>query len=1210
MRLKTLAGIILTVFVVTSALMAQRSTAVGVSSTVKANRDYGQLPVTFEANRGQMPGQVKFQSQGKGYTAFLTTGGMVLTLHPSSVAATSNNTQQQAGTTLKFRLLGANANPAVIGEEPQPGKVNYFIGNDPSQWHTNVPTYAKVRYKSVYPGVDLIYYGNHQQLEYDFAVSAGADPQRIQFEIQGASNTSLDADGNLILATTSGKLLFKSPIVYQESGRQRVPVKGGYVIKDASHIGFQLEHYDASKSLVIDPVLLYSTYLGGSGTEQPTGIAVDGSGSVYITGYTNSPNFPLTDLDPLQTGTNHIFVAKLDPDGSNLIYADYIGGNNEDYGMALALDSENNVYLTGGTSSSNFPVVTAYQGQQPGPYSGFLTKVSADGSTLLYSTYIGGNTFDQSVSIGLDNLGEAVIAGYTLSQNFPVANAYQSTASPNQGGVYGVYGFLTKFSADGSSLVYSTYLGGSTDVAQGCTSCWLAPYSTIAALTLDANGNAFVTGSTNTNNFPTTPGAYLATNSTQQASTIGFLTKFSAAGNLDYSSYFYGSSGNAVAISALAVDATGSAYITGSAESDGTFPITSTSICDPATYGFGCSYTFVTKFDPTGSTLLYSTFLGPNNYATPKAISLDSMDDAYVLTGTSSNLLQTTNPIESYTGTADVLLVEIDPTASTQLFSTYLGGSSIQAPSDMALDSTGNIYVVGWTNSVDFPTTQGAYQTGLGGGIDAFVAKIGAESGPSVVLNPQSLQYSALSVGSVSPAQTVVLRNMGSSALSIASITATGDFAETDNCGNNVSAASSCSLSITFAPTAGGARTGSIVVQDDAPGSPHVITLSGVGNGPSAVLSPATLTFTGVPIGQSSALQAVTLTNSGNASLSVGNIQVSGDYAQTNNCPSVLAASASCTINVVFTPTTSGTRTGSLAVNDSAGNSPQSVALSGVGNGPSAVLSPATLTFAGVPIGQSSAAQAVTLTNDGNASLSVSNFQVTGDYAQTNNCPSTLAPNASCTINVVFTPTASGTRTGLLTVNDSAPNSPQSVALSGSGSDFSLTTSTAQATIEAGATATYKFTVVSVGGSFSNAITLSCGSGLPANATCAFSPSQITPGASSVNSTLTITTAELSADETPRSADRQRPVLAACMQLQGFGLFGLVVAGRAKRSKRALILVVLAMLVLGMLLMTGCAGGTGIATQTTTQTAQTYTITVTGTSGTLQHSIPVTLTIQ
>ena len=1116
MRIKALACILITTLVGANLSAAQESgdAARIAPRSAKSGARYGELPLIFEANRGQAAGQVKFLSRGSGYTAFLTTGGMVLTLRPSRVVAPSKAANQRVSspkpatsTTLQFQLVGANKNPAVVGEDAQPGRINYFIGNDASQWHTNLPTYARVRYKNVYPGIDLLYYGNHQQLEYDFAVAPGADPRQIEFQIVGASQLALDGQGNLILKTSNGELHFKTPIVYQESNGQRAPVDGGYIMKNPTHVGFQVASYDPNKALVIDPVLEYSTYLGGSGTDQPSGIVVDGSGSVYIAGYTNSADFPLSTQGSAQISGNHVFVAKLDASGSNLVYATYIGGNSEDYGIALVLDKANNVYVAGSTESSNFPVVKPYQAQQPGPYSGFLSKVSADGSALLYSTYLGGNSFDQPTGVAIDGFGQAFVAGYTMSRNFPVANGYQTTVSANQGGIFGDYGFLTKFSSDGSSLVFSTYLAGNSNVVQDCGSpCWPAPYNAISAVAVDANGNAYVTGSTNTYNFPVTSGAYLATNSAPQDASVGFVSKFNGAGSLDYSTYFYGSSGNPVGIGPIAVDGSGSAYIAGSAVSDGTFPITSTGICDPGTTGFGCSYAFVAKFDPTGSTLMYSTFLGPNNYANPQAIVLDANNDAYVVASTSSTLLRTMNAIEPAAGGTDVLLVEIDPAATTQLFATYLGGGGNDLPSGLALGADGALYMAGTTNSADFPTMQGAFQTVLGGGTDAFVVKIGSASAAAVSLTPGSLQYASLPVGSTSQPQTVLLRNMGSSPLSISSITAGGDFAETDNCLSGVPAAGSCTISVTFTPTAAGSRSGSIVIQDDAAGSPHSITLSGIGSAASVTLSPATLTF-----------------------------------------PSV-------------------------------------------------------------SVGSSSASQTITLTNTGNSSLSISSVQVTGDFGQTNNCPATLTSGSSCTINIVFTPTSSGTRSGTLTVTDSAQTGSQTVSLTGSASvsDFAVSTSVDAVTVKAGNPATYSLTVSPVAGSFPNPVSLSC-SGLPSKATCTFSPATVTPGTKAASVTLTVNTSAAAADKSPAIPSPTRPATALMMQIQGFGVFGMLFARSKKRSKRIAIFVLLAVLVLGMLFMSGCAGGTGIASQ---GSGSVYTVTVTGTSGTLQHSLPLTLTIQ
>jgi len=1105
MRPKMLVGIIL---LMVSARVWSGAQAVTEVPTRARQADFGRLPLTFEMNAGQTSPEVSFLSRGSGYTAYLTAGSMVLSLRTGG-AAGMTNPSLTGRASVQLSLVDAASTPAVVGENAQPGKVNYFLGNDPTQWHTNVPTYGRVRYKNVYPGIDLVYYGSNYQLEYDFEIQPGADPRKIQLAIQGASQIRLDTNGDLVLQLANGQISLKCPVVYQQLNGQRVAIDGAYEVADATHIAFRVSNYDSTKPLIIDPVLSYATYLGGSGMDQPAGIAVDSSGNVYVAGYTDSVGFPATTFGAPASTVNHVYVAKLDPTGSTLIYADYIGGNNEDYAAALVLDNSNNVYVTGGTESSNFPVVSAYQTQQPGPYTGFLTKVSASGSALLYSTYLGGNAFDQPTSIAIDSLSEVHVAGYTMSQNFPESNAYQSTVLANQGGVYGIYGFLTKFSADGSSLVYSTYFAGNSVVAQNCGSpCWPAPYNAVSAIAIDANDAAYVAGTTNTSNFPATSGAYLTSNSTQQDSPLGFVAKFNSAGGLGYSTYLYGSSGNPVGINGIAVDGSGSAYITGTADSDGTFPITSTSICNPAVYGFGCSSAFVTKFDPAGATLLYSTFLGPNNYATPAGIALDSTDDAYVVASTSSPSFQTNDAIEAYTNNGDVLLVEIDPGATTQLFSTYLGGSGNDTASAIAIDAASNIYLTGSTDSTDFPVSQGAFQSVLGGSTDAFIARIASGTAPTVSLTPGALQYASQTIGSTSPTQQVQFRNTSSMALTISSISTSGDFAEADNCGTSLVPAGSCTLSVTFTPTAVGSRTGALTITDNAAGSPQSVTLSGIGSG------------------------------------------------------SVIAA-----------------------------------------------LTPATLAFPGTLIGVSSGPQSVTLANQGTSGLNISSIQITGDYSQTNNCGSSLPAGSSCTFNITFTPTVSGSRTGTLTISDNASSSPQTVALSGSGLDFGITSAPSSVTVKAGGTATYTLTVSPVGGSFGNAIQLAC-SGAPALTTCGLSASSVTPGANAATVTLTISTTGTSAEARPLIPGAQ-PVYAVWMQLQGLGLFGMLLAVSKQRRRKYSVLVVLVLLIAALLFMTGCAGGTGIAqTKQTGTTPGTYTITVTGTSGNLQHSVPLTLIVQ
>ncbi len=1224
MRIKALALKCLMLMLSSSIWLESHSIAQSQPVSVpRAAAHYGALPLTFEANQGQTGAQVKFLSKGKGYTAFLTANGMILSLRPAASDArqpvASSSAASQSSTTLRFTLVGAAANPAVTGEDLQPGKVNYFFGKDPSQWRTNIATYARIRYHNVYPGIDLIYYGNHRQLEYDLAISAGADPNLIQFQIQGARSLDLDEKGNLVLDTGNGKLYFQTPAIYQEENGTHVPVQGQYVIKDSTHVGFRLSAIDPAKPIVIDPVLVYGSFLGGSGDDEASSVAVDSSGNIYLTGYTDSSDFPLAVLGSLPAGT-HVFVAKLDPTGSTLLYADYIGGNTFDVGFALAIDNAGEVYVTGSTESSDFPTVNAYQGTYPGGFNAFLTKISADGSTLLYSTYFGGNGTDSPASIALDSSDDMLIAGTTSSTNIPTANAYQSTASANQGGQFGDYGFLTKFSPDGSTLLYSTYFAGDSNVTYSCgsSSCWPQPYSGIMGLALDSSGNAYVGGSTNTYNFPTTSNVYQTSNNGPQNNMAGFVAKFSSSGTLTYSTYLDELSGIVTVVNAIAVDSSGSAYVTGGAFSDGTFPVTSTTICDPAVYFTSCGYGFVTKFDPDAATLLYSTFLGPNNLATPVAISLDASNNAYVVGSTISTSFSLINGIEGFSTEGsqyqagsdyDILLAEIDSQASSELIATYLGGSGNNTAASIALDANANIYVTGSTDSIDFPVSQGSFQQIIGGNTDAFILKIAPEAAAAVSLSPFSLDYSVQSLGTISASQTVLLRNMGSATLNITSITASAGFAQTNDCGNSVPAAGTCTMSVTFSPTAVGTDSGSVSIMDDAAGSPHVIAMSGIGTGAAVALSPTSLSFPSLPLGTASAAKTVTLTNSGDQILTLGSIQVSGDYSETNNCAASLAASASCQIQITFTPSANGVRAGTLTVIDSAFNSPQTLVVTGTGQA-DITLSSSALTFAGQILDSASAGQTVTLTNQTASAVAVSKVSITGDFNQTNNCATVPASGGSCSVTVAFVPSVSGTRTGALTIITSVGAS-QPVALSGTGVDFGLVSSAGSDTITDGQTATYKLTVTPIAGSFTGSIQLSC-SGQPSGTTCAFSPSAVTPGANPATVTMSITTAATTSRLLPAGSGSSYFAFAAWLPFQGFGLFGVVFIGSKPRSKKLAAFVVLALLIAALLFMSACAGGTGIVStggQNGTQTG-TYTISATGTSGSLKHSVPLTLNVQ
>src|SRR5213594_1444650 len=457
----------------------------------RAVQNYGKLPLSFEANRGQTDAQVRFLARGQGYTLFLTSQEAVLSLRKLEASrrngaksenrgleltpgrfslfnddlrlaaerAKSQDAQRTTNAVLQMRLVGANANGKVNAVEELPAKSNYFIGNDPKKWHTNIPTYAKLRVENIYPGVDLVYYGNQGQLEYDFVVGPGADASAIKFALTfGPSakgkdfsdsinatheaSMKIDSDGDLLLQADDGEVLFHKPVIYQpvsQSGRpisEKTLVAGGYTINEQKEVAFAISYYDRTKPLVIDPTLAYSTYLGGSHNDAGAGIVVDSFGSAYVTGQTNSTDFPTA--SPLQS-TNHslgdnAFISKFTPDGSALVYSTYLGGSDSDSESGIAVDSSVNAYVAGYTYSTDFPTTNAFQGTNHGSPDAFVAKLNPAGSALVYSTYLGGSGQDEGTGIAVDSSSNAYVTGVTGSTDFPTANPLQPT-NHSHGGI-------------------------------------------------------------------------------------------------------------------------------------------------------------------------------------------------------------------------------------------------------------------------------------------------------------------------------------------------------------------------------------------------------------------------------------------------------------------------------------------------------------------------------------------------------------------------------------------------------------------------------------------------------------------------------------------------------------------------------------------------------------------------------------------------------
>jgi len=712
----------------------QRSQPEQAEPQIVAN--YGRLPLSFEANQGQADPQVKFLSRGQGYSLFLTATEAVLQLripappgqaadfglrnansanpHSAGLQPTAHSLQPAV---LRMRLVGANPNAEARGVEELAGKSNYFIGNDPSKWRTNLPTFGKVEYRDVYPGVNLVYYGNGRQLEHDFVVAPGADPSVIRMAVEGADKMELNAQGDLVLRAGTGDVHLRKPVVYQEFDGVRQDVASSFVLRvpnprpvptqsgsafrtpHSVEVGFELGTYDATRPLVIDPVLVYSTYLGGAGTDEGYGIAVDSAGNAYVVGETSSTNFPTTSpLQPSNGGGGYydVFVAKLNAAGSALVYSTYLGGSGSDVGCGIAVDSAGNAYVTGGTSSTNFATASPLQASFGGVYDAFVAKLNAAGSALVYSTYLGGSFDDYGYGIAVDSAGNAYVTGHTYSTNFPTASPLQAA---NRGGYNA---FVAKLNAAGSALLYSTYVGGSgSDVGYG--------------IAVDSGGNAYVTGRTNSTNFPTVSPVQVANGGSYDA----FVAKLNATGSaLVYSTYLGG--GGPDYGTAIAVDSAGNAYATGQTTSTN-FPTASPF---QAVSDFGIE-AFVLKLNAAGSALFYSTYLGGSGEDWGYGIAVDSSGSAYVTGHTSSINFPTAGPSQTgFGGSTDVFVTKLNATGSVLVYSTYMGGRSADTGYGIAVDASGNAYVTGRTLSTDFPTASAVQPAFGGGSTDAFIAKI------------------------------------------------------------------------------------------------------------------------------------------------------------------------------------------------------------------------------------------------------------------------------------------------------------------------------------------------------------------------------------------------------------------------------------------------------------------------------------------------------
>ena len=695
---------------------------------------YGALPLSFELNQGQTHQRVKFLARSGGYVLFLTATEAVMALdnpathgkgkenrdarHRNNDFDSSEKRARPPRSIVRLKLEGANPAPQIEGLEQLTTRSNYFAGADPAAWHTDIPSYASVRYAQVYPGIDMIYYGDQRRLEYDFVVAPGSNPDSIQIAFAGVQGFEITRMGDLLLHTAIGDIRQSKPVAYQEANGVREQISVDYVPNGLDRVGFQLGAYDPARPLIIDPVLVFSTYLGGSGFDQGYAIAVDSLDNSYVTGQTAAIDFPTT-AGAFQTnyGGGDAFVAKLNPSGTALVYSTYLNGASSN---GIAVDSAGNAYVTGETGASSFPTTAgSFQTARMG-YDTFVTKLNPAGSALVYSARFGGNLDDFGRGIALDAAGNAYITGWTVCRStictFPTVNAFQPDFAGGNNDA-----FVTKINSSGSFLVYSTYLGGGK-VING-TEDWGE------AIAVDAAGSAYVTGYTYAPDFPVTGGAF----DTTRAGLDAFVTKFTPDGKSLVYSTFLGGAGREQG-QGIAVDVNGNAYVTGLTESFDN-PFTSAYEGFPVTPGAfqlkGSYDAFVSKFNPQGSALVYSTYLGGSaGVDRGWAIALDDASNACVTGDTESSNFPVSNAIQATYGggSRDAFVTKLNAMGSGLLYSTFLGGSLTDEGRGIAVNGSSDVYVTGDTSSANFPTAN-PVQTSNGGGLenhdDAFVAKVG-----------------------------------------------------------------------------------------------------------------------------------------------------------------------------------------------------------------------------------------------------------------------------------------------------------------------------------------------------------------------------------------------------------------------------------------------------------------------------------------------------
>jgi hypothetical protein len=987
------------------------------------------LPIAFEANQGQLPSQYRFHFHRDGADVLFSRGGVAFSFRGES-----------AGLIRLDFPGGRDASPEP--GETLPGHTNYFRGSQPSSWYRNVPLYSAVEYRDLYPGISVRFYGNGEELEHDFLVQAGASPAEIRIRADGAKRITKLPNGDLGLDSGAGTLVLRKPVAYQLSGDKKETVAAEFRL-DKDTIRFNLGDYDHSRELVIDPVYVFSTYVGGTGTDVVNAVTTDSFGNILITGSTSSTDFPTE--NPLQSnaGGTDVFVTKLDPTGKTLIFSTYLGGSKSENGSAIATDSAGNA-IVGGVSMSNndFPLAGSITSPncQINNDCFFLASISPDGSKLNYSGMIGGSegfyTNGTDGRVAVDAAGNAYLAGVTGDSNFQITSGTLTTAEP---GYFASEMFVLKVDPTGK-LIYSTLVPGNaaSDPLQVYNNEFLP-----TGMSVDSSGNVTAAGWAGLG-LPTTAGvvgpAFPNPSVNVSGPRAGFVLQLNASASaINYASYLPGTD----VTSALTVDTKGNLWVAGST-SETTLPVTANAYQKaPSTAApFGPFSGYIMELSPGATSVIAATYLDGTGVGQTEesssfsAIAVNSKGTVYVGGATSSADFPLQNPFVTeyeYTGSIwELILAGMSQDLSTVTFGSFLsstdssyGGSTFGG---LTLDANDHLIVAGSTFSRDFPTTSGSFEpqlpepaSPLSSPLHSFVAKFDMSiAAPAVCFDKLSVDFGNVNA-LASVAKTVQIKNCGNATLHVSGVTSSDSTVIADQSCSSVASGDSCPIALKFSPVSSAKTTGTVTLSDDAETLPQSISFSGQGIAPKIGANENPLGFGHLLVGTNGPAIPLFITNEGQVPLSVKSVALSGSSfsLQSDGC-SHTAVTYGCVLDLIFSPKTAGELSGSVTI---ASNDPATpsfvVTLTGTGDSLYAVPVLTSNSAPTVPINAGDQTLVLTGSNFYPASVAKLNGVAVATSFTSNTSLSVTVPAASLTtlgeqLLTVFNPTPGGGISGSL----------------------------------------------------------------------------------------------------------------------------------------------------------------------------------------------------